>query len=171
MEGLVNDLQQGDYALLLYFISGIAIGWFIVMILLPTNEEAFQNQANNSNMEAVASDGGNNANAKTSIASWEGENIPLEELERIRKRFRLTPHQMTRVMEQSKEQSTLQAGNSGSKSITTPHQTLNRLMYLCMFMVLGYILNRDYGNILIVWLFQFFPKEAKLLGLGKEKQS
>lgn len=140
---------------MLHYIAGIALGW-ILILFLPTNDEAIQRRQD----LMVTNDSADENNTTT---TWEGDIIPPEELERIRKRFRLTPQQMSRVMELSKQQSTLQPS---SKSLT-PHQTLNRLVYLCMFLVLAYIIHRDYGNVATVWLGQLFPKEAKMLGLLK----
>jgi hypothetical protein len=166
MEALIDELQQGDFALVLHYIAGIALGW-ILILFLPTNDEAIRGRQDL--MVTNDSTGENNTTTTntttttTTATTWEGDIIPPEELERIRKRFRLTPQQMARVMKLSKEQSTLQ---SSSKSLT-PHQTLNRLVYLFMFLVLAYIIHRDYGNVSTVWLGQLFPKEAKMLGLLK----
>jgi DNA-binding transcriptional regulator YiaG len=172
METLIGQLQQADFALVLHYIAGIALGW-ILILFLPTNDEAIQwrqdlmvtnDSADENNTTATTTTTTTTTTTENNITTtWEGDIIPPEELERIRKRFRLTPQQMSRVMELSKEQSTLQPS---SKSLT-PHQTLNRLVYLCMFLVLAYIIHRDYGNVSTVWLCQLFPKEAKMLGLLK----
>eukprot|EP00980_Cylindrotheca_fusiformis_P003806 scaffold839_cov138-Cylindrotheca_fusiformis.AAC.1 len=149
MNALMHHLQQGDSSLILHFAAGMLLGW-LILYLLPTNDEAFQYPTNKrDDVKAAISDcknrnirkrKGNSGNA----SAWEGDNIPHEELEQIRKRFRLTPEQMAHAIEQSKEQSQSRT----SKPPTTPHQKLNRLVYLGMFLV--------------------FPKEAKVLGLLKE---
>ncbi len=89
--------------------------------------------------------------------TWEGDQIPPEELEQIRKKFRLTVEQMKQVVETARQQIT--------SSSWTPHQKLNTMVYVSMLSVLVYVLNRDYGNLAIIWFVQTFPKEAHTLGL------
>lgn len=164
----MTEVSRNDYSFLLYYAGGIAIGCIIVHIL-PKNEEELErlkatNTANGPQSEEEQETVGKVKSAlEKGASSWEGDNIPQEALERIRKQFRLTPKQMDRVMELSKAEATR---NPRSPS-ATPHQQLNRMVYLIMFMVLIYVLNQEYGNVVFVWFVQIFPKEAQILGLIK----
>jgi hypothetical protein len=93
--------------------------------------------------------------------AWAGDQIPPEELEQVRKKFRLTPEQMKQVVETSRQQAAQQITSSS----WTPHQKLNTVVYVIMLSVLVYVLNRDYGNLATIWFVQTFPKEAHTLGL------
>ena len=157
------DVSKVDYLLLLYYAVGVLSGG-VILYFLPKNEGELERLKSSKSAQQVRADRDTVEKAKTELKketpSWDGDDIPEEELERIRKRFRLTHEQMARVMKLSKEEATMD-----QKSYLTPHQRMNRMVYTIMILVLIYILNRDYGNIVLVWLLQMFPTEAKVLGL------
>jgi hypothetical protein len=99
---------------------------------------------------------------------WEGDQIPAQDLERLRKKLDLTPEQMKRVMETSRNQAMgggVRNDDGGGGGSWTPHQKLNTLVYLILFGILIHVVNRDYGNLATVWFVRMFPKEAKTLGI------
>jgi hypothetical protein len=102
-------------------------------------------------------------------SSWPGDEILPEKLETIRKKFRLTPQQMEKVLEQSREEA--RTGSSAHQEESwTPHQQLNAGVYVIMISVMIYFFNRDYGNIVTHSFIRFFPKEAAILGLPQMLQ-
>lgn len=161
----MTEAPRGDYQLLIYYAAGIVLG-YLVLYFLPRNEAELErlkskNTATSAELQAEREAVGKmKSELKKEASAWDGDNIPEEELERIRKRFRLTHEQMAEVMNVSKEEATL-----NQTSYLTPHQRMNRTVYLIMILVLIYILNRDYGNLVLIWLVRMFPKEAQVLGL------
>ncbi|CAJ1960682.1 unnamed protein product [Cylindrotheca closterium] len=161
----MTEASRSDHSLLVYYAVGIAIGC-IIAYSLPKNEGEIERlKAAAIKEEERETFGKVKSELDKGSSSWDGDSIPKEELERIRKRFRMTPQQMTRVVALSKAEGT----QDPKYSSLTPHQQLNRMVYLVMIMVLIYILNRDYGNVVLVWFVQIFPKEAEILGLVKSK--
>ena len=84
----------------------------------------------------------------------------------------LSQDQMKDVVETSKQkyQDTHQEGRGETleetdMDVPTFFKTLNRLMYMGMVIVLIYVLNRDYDNIVTVWFVKTFPKEAGVFGI------
>ena len=69
---------------------------------------------------------------------------------------------MDKVMKDSKNEA--EQGHASAMVATwTPHQTLNRLVYLLLFAILVYVFHRDYGPVVTMWLAHVFPKEANTL--------
>jgi hypothetical protein len=151
-------------SLLYYYVTGIIVG-VAFLLFLPVNEAPHPNltsnktRPQNSNIASLSK-----IAVKESIEDTldrDADDVSKEDLERIRKQFRLTPQQMDRVLELSKQQ-----GHSGrDTSRASPHQIMNRFIYICMLSFLIYVVNRDYGNIATVWFIRVFPREARTLGL------
>jgi hypothetical protein len=151
-----HDLQDGDVLLLWYFCAGMGLGLVMLGVL-----NYFPGTPSSDTELLTAKVRG--ALSKNDTNSW--HDLPPEELERIRQRFRLTKEQMDKVMKDSKNEA--EHGHASSMVATwTPHQTLNRLVYLVLFAILVYVFHRDYGPVVTMWLTQIFPKEANTLGIG-----
>ena len=98
---------------------------------------------------------------------WAGDSIPSEKLDALRSKMGLSEEQMKQVMQRSKEHFLKGGGNEndGGGGIASVFQTLNRLVYLGLFMGIIYIFNRDYDNVVTVWFVHTFPREARTLGI------
>ena len=119
------------------------------------------------NLRSYGDNTTDNSNSKSNSSEWVGDRIPRQDLERIRKRFKLTPEQMELVMQQSRDQYQSDAREMAHQDTWTPHQRLNAMVYTVLIGSLIYVGNRDYGNIVTQWFIQLFPKEAGVLGLER----
>jgi hypothetical protein len=104
-----------------------------------------------------------NGNQEQEQEEWAGDRIPPAELEKIRKRFKLTKEQMKIVMAKSKKNELV--ATKDATTSWTPHQQLNAVVYTILIGALIYVGNREYGNILTHWFIESFPREAEILGL------
>mmetsp|Transcript_13714 Transcript_13714/g.39144 ORF Transcript_13714/g.39144 Transcript_13714/m.39144 type:complete len:181 (-) Transcript_13714:1791-2333(-) len=174
-----------DDLLLAYLLAGLMIGavWLAILPSQPTSDGAQHQPAARTasdtagTIPATTTNITNTTNADPTRArprqqqhaekEWAGEDIPPEQLERIRKRFRLTNEQMEAVLQESR----LQLSTDGQKSASasslswTPHQTLNGMTYCIILGVVVYVFNRDYDGIVTKVFLQWFPREAATLGL------
>lgn len=104
------------------------------------------------------------------------ETIPERKIKTMQKALGLTDDQMNKVLEKSNKQ--YQSKKNGFilddeneddsleyNSSTNIIQQLNQLIYLGFFIVLVYVINRDYDNAVTRSFINYFPKEAKILGL------
>lgn len=94
------------------------------------------------------------------------ECIPKSTLEQIQKRYGWNDEQMLRVLETFRQQ-TIQ-GQSTPAPVQggwSPHAKLNFIVYVIMISVMIFVMNQEYGNIFVVLMAKFFPREAKLLGM------
>jgi hypothetical protein len=113
----------------------------------------------------------------SSETSWAGDYIAPKVLERLRQTLHLTEEQMKLVLDTSRRQAmhnnTKRKDHDGSDYTSsdvdeeewTPHQVLNRMVYVILMALLMYIANRDYGNVVTVWFITWFPREAATLGI------
>lgn len=46
----------------------------------------------------------------------------------------------------------------------TPYQKMNFVVYITLFVVAGFILDREYEGMLCIWMRFYFPREAAILG-------
>jgi hypothetical protein len=93
------------------------------------------------------------------------DSIPRSTLEQIQKRYQWNDEQMQRVLETFRQETKQQQQLPPIEGAWTPHQKLNFIVYVIMISVMIYVLNQEYGNFFGVLMAQFFPREAKLLGI------
>ena len=107
------------------------------------------------------------SNSSSSPSSgWVGDDIPAEKLEALRVKMGLSQDQMKEVMDVSKQEYLLGvAGTPTCWNASKLLKTLNKLVYIGMFIVLIYVLNRDYDNIVTIWFVRNFPREARVFGI------
>merc|ERR1719232_769706 len=118
---------------------------------------------NNTNEDNVDDDNETSAK-KATDASWPGDSLDQSKIIRIQSIFKLSDDQMNDVLKMSKEEA-FNKRNNNYDDIISLESKVNWVVYIVLFALLIYILNRDYGNI-VTWLFiRTFPKEAKLLRL------
>mmetsp|Transcript_18718 Transcript_18718/g.52069 ORF Transcript_18718/g.52069 Transcript_18718/m.52069 type:complete len:195 (-) Transcript_18718:1546-2130(-) len=173
-----NTTKDSGIQLIVHFVAGLVIGvvWLAVLSRFTrVNDEdvaklrSCSHTASNNATVTPSSPSQNQQEAKAAQTQpWAGDDIPPEQLEQIRKKFRLTQEQMSIVMQQSKQQQQLQQTSPGLKPQTpswTPHQTMNTSVYCILISTIIYFLNRDYDGIITKLFIQWFPKEAGTLGL------
>jgi hypothetical protein len=196
LESSIRDFQEGNpYILVWMFLLGLAIGSLVLLLLsyfpgksyghhhyqlriLTTNvilitgtpdlkSETIQDEKVDTGSKPTDEKKQQKPSAKQD-SSWPGDEIPPEQLETIRKKFHLTPQQMGKVLERSREEA--RTGSAHQEESWTPHQKLNACVYVIMISVMIYFFNRDYGNIVTHSFIRFFPKEAAILGLPRMVQ-
>jgi hypothetical protein len=101
------------------------------------------------------------ASSSDGSCDWPGDRIPKQDLVRLQKKFKLTDEQMNKAMERSK----LEFRGQHIKDPRDFHNQLNRIVYVIIFAVLIYVVNRDYDDIISFWFALYFPVEAKTLGM------
>ena len=189
--------KGGDIVILWYYFGGVGLGLIVLAVtslivpdppppkaLFTSKDKASirpQQQLRQAE-EEEAKKPSSNDNDNNNKKKKEKENktdpfdLPPNQIEKIRKTFRLTHAQMEEVLDESRRQHNNNNDegigamgssllSSSSLSSWTPHQKMNGLAYLLMLSVLVYVLNRDYGNVVTIWFVQTFPKEARTLGL------
>lgn len=150
-----RNMDGDQFGLALFYMIGLLLGGSSIWFISPSKAKEAEAKAllARARKKTIPNEKENNDPTST----WDGDNIPKDELEKIRKQFRLTHSQMREVIEASQNEA----------NIVTPHQKLNRMVYVCLFTILIYVLNRDYGNIVTKWLILSFPKEARILRIIK----
>ena len=191
--------KGGDIFILWYYFGGVGLGLIVLAVtslivpdpplpkaLFTSKDKASirpQQQLRQEEEQEEAKKPSNNDNDNNDKKEKENKtdpfDLPPNQIEKIRKTFRLTHAQMEEVLDESRRQHNNNNNNndegiggmgssllsSSSLSSWTPHQKMNGLAYLLMLSVLVYVLNRDYGNVVTIWFVQTFPKEARTLGL------
>jgi hypothetical protein len=51
----------------------------------------------------------------------------------------------------------------------TPHRKMNFVVYIVIFSVAYFILDREYGGFLTIWLRMYFPRESAALGFQMDR--
>lgn len=188
--------KGGDIFILWYYFGGVGLGLIVLAVtslivpdppppkaLFASKDKASirpQQQLRQAEEEEAKkpsnNDNDNNNKKKEKENKTDPFDLPPNQIEKIRKTFRLTHAQMEQVLDVSRRQHNNNndegIGGMGSSLLSssslsswTPHQKMNGLAYLLMLSVLVYVLNRDYGNVVTIWFVQTFPKEARTLGL------
>jgi hypothetical protein len=136
-----------------------------------------ENENDKHNTTTTAALQSEDAALSSSETSWAGDYIAPKLLERLRQTLHLTEEQMKLVLDTSRRQAmhnnTKKKDQDDSDYTSsdmaeeewTPHQVLNRMIYVILMALLMYIANRDYGNVVTVWFITWFPREAATLGI------
>jgi hypothetical protein len=157
--------KSADPLLLWFFLQGMGLGSVLLVVLTfvpgkPSLKGVIDHQGSTS--DGSKDDGSKKHTPGKSNKAWDGDQIPPDQLEVIRKRFRLTEAQMEQVLQNAKKEAD---GGSIIANDWTPHQKLNAMVYIIIIALLVFVLNRDYGNIVTFWFVRWFPKEATTLGI------
>lgn len=169
LETSVGDFHEGNpYTLVWMFFLGLALGSLVLLLLsyFPGTPDLKSENIQDEKVETGSKSAEKKKQQKPSSkqdSSWPGDEIPLEQLESIRKKFRLSPQRFQKVLEQSREED--RTGSAHQEESWTPHQKLNACVYVIMISVIIYFFNRDYESIVTHSFIRFFPKEAAILGL------
>lgn len=166
------------------FSMGIAVGTVVLTGLLYWPEASDETESE-TKVEMINSEKEKEATKKNTDDSNSEEQqqqrtieetIPERKIKAMQKALGLTDEQMNKVLEKSNKQ--YQNKKNGFilddddeddsleyNSSTNIIQQLNQLIYLGFFIVLVYVINRDYDNAVTRSFINYFPKEAKILGL------
>lgn len=161
------------------FSMGIAVGTVVLTGLLYWSEASDETETE-TKVEMSSSKEKETTNKNTDSEQLQQqrtieETIPERKIKTMQKALGLTDDQMNKVLEKSNKQ--YQSKKNGFildvdeddsleyNSSTNIIQQLNQLIYLGFFIVLVYVINRDYDNAVTRSFINYFPKEAKILGL------
>lgn len=163
------------------FSMGIAVGTVVLTGLLYWPEASDETESetkvemSSSEKEATNKNTDDSNSDDTTNQRTIEETIPERKIKAMQKALGLTDDQMNKVLEKSNKQ--YQSKKNGFildddeddsleyNSSTNIIQQLNQLIYLGFFIVLVYVINRDYDNAVTRSFKNYFPKEAKILGL------
>lgn len=145
-----------DYELILWFNSGIGIGFVILttLLLFPGMYEC----AKEGCMRRPTTQQG------CYVSSQGVEQRETVKNKSSNSRESRNDDRKTKQTIEPPQSSSMEEDVDQGQYAFTPYQKMNFCVYVIIFVVAGVILDREYGGLLGIWLRFYFPKEAAILG-------